>query len=68
MNELIFWKDGNWNECVGGFHLKSSIPDFISDLILEGLNPVGIKVNEDNIEIIVEFNEAYKLKYPEAPK
>jgi len=62
--ENIFWRDGNFSECVGGFHFRTSLKQILDKCTEQGLNPVGIKINDEwDIEIIVERNEAYKEKY-----
>jgi hypothetical protein len=62
--ENIFWRDGNFGECVGGFHFRTSLKQIIDKCREQGLNPVGIKVNDEwDVEIIVERNEAYKELY-----
>jgi hypothetical protein len=60
----IFWRDGNWTECVGGFHFKTSLKQVIDEITKTGLNAVGIKINDEyDIEIIVERDETYKRLY-----
>jgi hypothetical protein len=65
----IFWRDGNFGECVGGFHFRTSLKQIIDQCTEAGLNPVGIKVNDEwDIEIIVERNDAYKQQYEDKTK
>ena len=60
----IFWRDGNWGECVGGFHFKTSLKQVINELTQRNLNVVGIKINDEyDIELIVERDETYKQLY-----
>ena len=60
----IFWRDGAWTECVGGFHFKTSLKQVINEITKTGLNAVGIKINDEyDIEIIVERDETYKQLY-----
>lgn len=64
LNENIFWRDGNWGECVGGFHFRTDLKRLVDKCKDQGLNPVGIKLDEEwGVEIIVERNKAYIEKY-----
>jgi predicted house-cleaning NTP pyrophosphatase (Maf/HAM1 superfamily) len=69
INNSIFWRDGNWGECVGGFHVKTSLKQFIDKCKETGLNVVGLKINDDSeIEIIVERDARYKSLYEKDTK
>jgi hypothetical protein len=60
----IFWRDGAWTECVGGFHFTTSLKQVTDKLTKRGLNVVGLKINDGfDIEIIVERDETYKRLY-----
>jgi hypothetical protein len=64
IQQNIFWRDGAWTECVGGFHFKTSLKQVIDEITKTGLNAVGIKINDEyDIEIIVERDETYKRLY-----
>jgi hypothetical protein len=54
-NELMFWKDGDYN-AKGGFFIRSELKTFIKKLIDAGHEPVGIKIDLDsfNLEVIVK--------------
>lgn len=62
--EHTFFKDGEY-EAIGGFYIRNNLKLFFQKLKETGLNPVGIKVDDEsfNLEIIVEKNEAYKELY-----
>jgi len=62
--EHLFFKDGDY-EAVGGFFIRNDLKKFFSQLRESGLNPVGLKVDEDDLilEVIVEKNQAYIDKY-----
>jgi len=64
INENIFWRDGNWGECIGGFHFRTSLKQLVDDAKKQGLNPVGIKLNDEwDVEIIMERNKSYIENY-----
>ena len=64
IQQNIFWRDGDWKECVGGFHFKTSLKQVINQLTEHNLNVVGIKINDEHdIELIVERDETYKQLY-----
>lgn len=58
--EHLFFKDGEY-EAVGGFFVRNTLKEFFNTLKKEGLNPVGLKVDDEsfNLEVIVEKNQAY---------
>lgn len=62
--EHIFWKDGGY-EAMGGIYIRNNLKEFFNTLSEKGLNPVGLKIDDQsfNLEVIVERNEAYKLLY-----
>jgi hypothetical protein len=64
--KMIFWKDGDY-EGVGGIYIRNDLKDFFKTLTDKGLNPMGIEVDSEsmNMQIIVENNEAYKNLYPD---
>jgi hypothetical protein len=60
----IFWKDGEYGECVGGFHFRTSLKQILDQIEEQGLTPVGIKINDEwDVEVIVARDEAYKKKF-----
>lgn len=62
--EHLFFKDGAY-EAVGGFFVRNNIKEFFKSLQDKGLNPVGIKVDDEsfNLEVIVEKNQAFIDNY-----
>lgn len=58
--EYLFFKDGEY-EAVGGIFVRNDIKTFFNTLKDKGLNPVGIKIDDEsfNLEVIVEKNQAY---------
>jgi len=69
MNQDIFWKDGDFGECVGGFYIKNNLKEFIDKCKETGLNPVGLKVDEDGIvEVIVQRTPEYAALYEKDKK
>lgn len=62
--EHIFFKDGDF-EAVGGFYIRNDIKLFFNKLKETGLNPVGLKIDDEslNLEVIVERNQAYIDNY-----
>jgi hypothetical protein len=62
--EHLFFKDGEY-EAIGGIYIRNDLKKFFQTLIEKGLNPVGIKVDDEsfNLEVIVERNKAYKELY-----
>ena len=55
----IFWKDGDFGECVGGFYIENNLNEFITKCKETGLNPVGIK-----IEVGVDSSKSNICKFP----
>jgi hypothetical protein len=65
----IFWKDGDFGDCVGGFYIKNNLKEFIDKCKETGLNPVGLKVDEDGIvEVIVQRSPEYVALYEKDKK
>lgn len=62
--EHLFFKDGDY-EAVGGIFVRNNIKEFFNTLKAKGLNPVGLKVDDEsfNLEVIVEKNQAYIDNY-----
>jgi len=62
--EHIYFKDGQF-EAVGGFFVRNDLKNFFQSLKAKGLNPVGLKVDDEsfNLEVIVEKNQAYIDNY-----
>jgi hypothetical protein len=62
--EHIFFKDGDF-QAMGGFYVRNNLKEFLNTLQAAGLNPVGLKVDDEsfNLEVIVERNQAYIDKY-----
>ena len=54
-DEIIFWKDGDY-EAQGGFFVRNNLKEFMNTLIEKGYEPVGIKLDLQsfNLEIIVK--------------
>lgn len=54
-NTIEFWKDGEYN-ARGGYYIRNGIKDFLNMLIENNLEPVGIIVNLDemNLEVVVK--------------
>lgn len=67
--EHTFWKDGDY-AAMGGIFVRSELKKFFKTLTEKGLNPVGIKIDEDsfNLEVIVERNQAYIDMYEKDQK
>jgi hypothetical protein len=64
INDNIFWRDGNFNECIGGFHFRTDLKQLIDKCKAQGLNPVGIKLDDEwGVEVIMERNKAYIEQY-----
>ena len=57
-NEMIFWKDGDY-EAQGGFFIRNNLKEFFQTLIDAGHEPVSIKVDMEsfNLEVIVKVKE-----------
>jgi len=57
-NEMIFWKDGDY-EAQGGFFIRNNLKEFFQTLVDAGHEPVGIKVDMEsfNLEVIVKVKE-----------
>lgn len=57
-NEMIFWKDGDYNG-QGGFFVRNDLKVFFNTLIEKGFEPVGIKIDLEsfNLEVIVKAKE-----------
>lgn len=71
--EHTFFKDGEY-EAVGGFFVRSNLKEFFKTLKDKGLNPVGLKIDDEsfNLEVMVEKNQAFienfEKKAPEPPQ
>ena len=54
-NEIIFWKDGDY-EAQGGYFVRNDLKTFMNTLIEKGYEPVGIKIDLEsfNLEVIVK--------------
>ena len=51
----VFWLDKWEGRAGGGYFIRNQLFQFFRKLRKEGLEPVGIKVNDDwNLEVIVE--------------
>lgn len=57
-NEMVFWKDGDYN-ARGGYFIRNNLKEFFLKLIEAGHEPVGIKVDLEsfNLEVIVKAKE-----------
>lgn len=57
-NEMVFWKDGDYN-ARGGYFIRNNLKEFFQKLIQAGHEPVGIKVDLEsfNLEVIVKAKE-----------
>jgi hypothetical protein len=64
----IFWKDGDFGECVGGFYIKNDLNEFSTKCKETGLNPVGIKIGDDRVEVIVQRSPEYVALYEKDKK
>ncbi len=62
--EHIFWKDGDF-EGRGGIFIRNNLKEFFKKLQENGLNPIGLKIDIEsfNLEVIVEYNECYRILY-----
>lgn len=54
-NKIELWKDGSY-KARGGYFIRNNLKEFFSKLIENGLEPVGIIVDLDslNLEVIVK--------------
>jgi len=69
MNQDIFWRDGDFGDCVGGFYIKNNLKKFIDKCKETGLNPVGIKIEDDGVvEVIVQRTPEYVALYEKDKK
>lgn len=58
MSGLTLWKDGFEGEAQGGYFIRNDLFKFIQKLRDSGLEPVGIKIEDDwNLEVIVAAKE-----------
>lgn len=64
----IFWRDGEFGECVGGFYIKSDLNKFITKCKEANLNPVGIKIEDGMVEVIVQRTPEYVAQYEKDKK
>jgi hypothetical protein len=64
----IFWKDGDFGECVGGFYIKNNLNEFIIKCKEANLNPVGIKIEDGTVEVIVQRTPEYVAQYEKDKK
>ena len=64
----IFWKDGDFGECVGGFYIENNLNEFITKCKETGLNPVGIKIENNRVEVIVQRSPEYVALYEKDKK
>lgn len=57
-NEMVFWKDGDYN-ARGGYFIRNDLKVFFNTLIDKGFEPVGIKLDLEsfNLEVIVKAKE-----------
>jgi len=57
-NSKIFWKDGFNGKAKGGYYYRSfDLNQFLRKMELENdLNVVGLRFDENNMEVIVESN------------
>ncbi len=54
----IFWVDNHEGEAKGGYFIRNDLFKFFRKLREAGLNPIGIKVEDDfNMEIIISEEE-----------
>jgi len=53
--EQVFWKDGFDGEAKGGLHFRSfDLNQFIKKVEKDGTEVVGIKFEDNNLELIVK--------------
>ena len=54
-NDIIFWRDGDFGECQGGYYVRNDLKEFFQVLESKGIEPVGIKFDGSyTLEIIVK--------------
>ena len=51
----VFWKDGFDGEAEGGLHFRSfGLSQFITKVEIDGTEVVGIKFDDNNLELIIK--------------
>lgn len=60
--ELMFWKDGDY-EVKGGYFVRSDLSTLFNKFIKSGLEPVGIKIDLEslNLEVIVKAKKEQQI-------